>query len=105
MRLIGQEAENTCNYKHIFENRKPHIKDKVSLGVISLSFELDCHFIFIQTESVSLIHRLSTLRPKAYLIVFTDNEKVRGAVSADFGVYVYRITKLDQWNNFIKNLK
>lgn len=29
------------------------------------------------------------MRPKAYVIVFSSNPKVRGAVGIDFGVYVY----------------
>lgn len=29
------------------------------------------------------------MRPKAFLIVFSDNPKVKGAVAIDFGVYVY----------------
>lgn len=68
-----------------------------------MSFELDCDFIFIQTDNVRLIHRLSTLRPKAYIIVFSNNPKVRGAVGVDFGVYVYPVTADTDPVRFLKN--
>jgi pyruvate kinase len=50
-----------------------------------------------------LIHRLSTLRPRAYIIVFTDNPKVKGAVAIDFGVYVYPKGPIRDPINFVKN--
>lgn len=54
-----------------------------------MAFELDCEFIFLETDNIRLIHRFSSMRPKAFLIVFSDNPKVKGAVAIDFGVYVY----------------
>ena len=63
---------------------------------------MGCQFIFIRTDDVQLIHRLSTLRPRAYIIVFTDNSKVKGAVGADFGVYVYP-TETEEPGTFVKN--
>lgn len=51
-----------------------------------------------------MIHRLSSLRPKAYLIVFSNNPKVKGAVAIDFGVYVYPISpETTDPVSFIKN--
>ena len=38
---------------------------------------------------MKLISRLSSLRPHAYIIIFTDNPKVKSAVAINFGVYVY----------------
>lgn len=89
LKLIAQEAEACCDYKRIFEYRKRVVDDKSAVGSISLAFELDCEFIFIETDNIRLIHRFSSLRPKAFLIIFSDNPKVKGAVAIDFGVYVY----------------
>jgi pyruvate kinase len=89
LKVIAQEAEATCDYKRIFEQRKKVIKDRVAIGAIALSFELECDFIFLETDNVKLIHRLSSLRPRAYLIIFSNNQSVKGAVAIDFGVYVY----------------
>lgn len=50
-----------------------------------------------------MIHRLSTLRPKAYIIVFTDNPKIKGCVGVDFGVYVYPKGPDSDPVNFLKN--
>lgn len=86
----------------IFENRKHLIKHRAALGAISLSFELDCEFIFLETDNIKLIHRLSSLRPKAFLIVFSDSPKVRGAVAIDFGVYVYPKEKAADPVRFLK---
>lgn len=58
-----------------------------------MTFELDCHFIFVQTDSVKLIGKISSLRPKAFIIVFTDKPEVKGAVAIRFGVYCYKKTE------------
>jgi hypothetical protein len=47
LKLIAQEAEASCDYKRIFEKRKKFIKDRAAVGAVSLSFELDCEFIFL----------------------------------------------------------
>ena len=86
---IAQEAKATCDYKSIFEHRKALIRDPEVVGATSLSFELDCDFIFLQTDNIRLINRLSSLRPKAYLIVFSNEKKVENAVTINFGVYCY----------------
>ena len=78
------------------------IKDREAVGAIGLSFELDCDFIFIQTDDVRLISRLSSLRPHAYLIVFTDNPKVKGAVAINFGVYCYPTSENTTPRRFIE---
>ena len=38
---------------------------------------------------MKLISRISSLRPQAYVIVFTDSPKVIGALGVNFGVYCY----------------
>jgi|LakMenE01Jun11ns_1017448.scaffolds.fasta_scaffold7726536_1 pyruvate kinase len=52
---------------------------------------MNCHFIFIRTENIKFIHRISTLRPKAFIIIFSDNNSLKGAVATDFGVYVHSL--------------
>lgn len=48
-----------------------------------------------------MIRRLSTLRPYAYIIVFTDNPKVRGAVAINFGVYCYPLSERASPQEFV----
>ena len=62
---------------------------------MALSFELNCDFIFVQTDDVRLINRLSSLRPKAYIIAFSNNPKVKNLVSVNFGVYSYPLSMAD----------
>lgn len=57
----------------------------------------------METDNIRLIHRISTLRPQAYIIVFSDNPKVRGAVAIDFGVYVYPKGKVTDPAYFIEH--
>ena len=64
---------------------------------------MGCDFIFIQTDNVKLISRLSSLRPLAYLIVFTDKPEVKGAVAVNFGVYCYKSGEDLKPVNFFKN--
>jgi pyruvate kinase len=40
-----------------------------------------------------LIGKISSLRPKAFIIVFTDKPEVKGAVAIRFGVYCYKKTE------------
>lgn len=42
------------------------------------------------TDNIQLIGKISALRPKAFVIVFTDNPHVKGAVAIRFGVYCYQ---------------
>ena len=71
------------------------IDDKEAVGAVSLSFELDCEFIFIKTQDIRLINRLSSLRPKAYIIAFSDNKKIKNLSAVNFGVYVYPTSMSD----------
>jgi pyruvate kinase len=43
----------------------------------------------VVTDNIKLIGKISALRPKAFVIVFTDNPHVKGAVAIRFGVYCY----------------
>ena len=63
----------TTAYKRIFEYKKKTITgDKEALGAISLSFEITADLIFIETNNIRLINRLSSLRPRAHICVFSD---------------------------------
>lgn len=73
----------------MFDNRKSSIKEKDAVAIIESSFELDCKFILIKTESVRLVHRLSTLRPKSYILVLSNNQAMKKAISLDFGVSAF----------------
>ena len=72
------------------------------VGAVSLSFELDCTFIFLETDNIRLINRISSLRPKAYLIVFSNEKKVKNAVAINFGVYCYPKGEFSNPNKFIE---
>lgn len=37
-----------------------------------------------------MIGKISSLRPKAFIIVFTDKPEVKGALAIRFGVYCYK---------------
>lgn len=43
------------------------------------------------------------MRPRAYLIVFTNNKYVKGAVAVNFGVYCYPCGGDSRPSNFLKN--
>jgi pyruvate kinase len=43
----------------------------------------------IQTDSFSLINRISALRPKAYICVFSDDPKMKHGTALNFGVYCF----------------
>ena len=49
-----------------------------------------------------MINRLSSLRPKAYIIVFSNNKNVKNAVAINFGVYVYPQDEVANPNKFIE---
>lgn len=66
-----------------------------------MAFELDCHFIFIQTDCVKLIGKISALRPRAFIIVFTDKPEVKGAVAIRFGVYCYKTVESGNAHAFL----
>ena len=65
------------------------INDTEAIGIVSMSFELKCSFIFVLTDNIGLINRISNLRPKAYICVFTDSAVTKNATSLNFGVYCF----------------
>jgi pyruvate kinase len=80
----------TTAYKRIFEYKKRYLtEDREALGVISLSFEITADLIFLETSNVKLINRLSCLRPRAYICIFTDKPHVKNLTAINFGVYCY----------------
>jgi pyruvate kinase len=76
-------------YKRIFEYKKRFMTDKEALGAISLSFEITADLIFLETDNVKLINRLSSLRPRAYICIFTDEPYVKNLTAINFGVYCF----------------
>jgi len=71
------------------------------LGAISLSFELTADLIFLETENIKLINQLSSLRPRAYICVFTDNPAVKNATAVNFGVYCFPKSYIKNPDEFI----
>lgn len=63
---------------------------------------MECHFIFVATDNIKLIGKISALRPKAFIIVFTDIPEVKGAVAIRFGVYCYRTGSDMKAETFLK---
>jgi pyruvate kinase len=59
------------------------------LGAVALSFELVVDLIFIQTNDIRLVNRLSSLRPRAYICVFSDDPVVKRLTALNFGVYSF----------------
>ena len=49
-----------------------------------------------------MINRLSSLRPKAYIIAFSDNKTVKNLSTVNFGVYSYP-TSMSDGKKFIEN--
>jgi pyruvate kinase len=94
------------DYKRIFEHRKYIVnyrqRRRDVIGAIALAFELDCHFIFVQTDSILLIGKISALRPKAYVIVFTNKIEVKAATTIRFGVYCYFKDEFKDSTDFLK---
>lgn len=72
------------------------------IGAVALAFELDCHFIFVKTDDIKLIGKISSLRPRAFVIVFTDKFDVKGAVAIRFGVYCYKLENGMGAEDFLK---
>jgi pyruvate kinase len=56
----------------------------------------------VTTDSVTLIGKIASLRPKAYVIVFTNKSEVKGAVAIRFGVYCYRRDEFKDSADFLK---
>lgn len=80
-----------CAYKRIFEYKKNNLlnADKQALGAVALSFELTADLIFVETDSIKFINQISSLRPRAYICVFTDNPVVKSLTALNFGVYCF----------------
>lgn len=78
-------------YKRIFEYKKKHLNnsDREAVGAVSLSFELAADLIFLETNNIKLINRISSLRPRAYLCIFTDDINVKNLTTCNFGVYTF----------------
>lgn len=72
------------------------------IGAVALAFELDCHFIFVTTDNVRLVGKISALRPRAYVIVFTNKSEVKGAIAIRFGVYCYRKDEFKDADDFLR---
>lgn len=86
----------------MFEHRKQFVShDKQAVGAISLSFENDADLIFIETEDLKLINQLSSLRPSAYICVFSDNPRVKNLTALNFGVYCFPRNFLGNPEQFI----
>jgi hypothetical protein len=54
-----------------------------------MSFELGCDLIMLQTDNFKLINRISSLRPRAYICVFSDDPRMKNATALNFGVYCF----------------
>ncbi len=77
-------------YKRIFEYKKRYLDaDREALGVVSLSFEITADLIFLETDNIKLINRLSCLRPRAYICIFSDQPNVKNLTAINFGVYCF----------------
>ncbi len=63
--------------------------DNNAIGAIGISFRLHADLIFIATDNVKLLNKLSSLRPSAYICVFTDNPTVKKLTAINFGVYCF----------------
>ena len=66
-----------------------------------MSFELTSDLIFIETNDIKLVGRLSCLRPRAYICVFTDNPVVKKLTALNFGVYVYPRQMINNPEEFV----
>lgn len=54
------------------------------------------------TDNVKLISKISALRPRAYIIVFTDKPEIKGAIAIRFGCYCYRRDEFKTPDDFLK---
>jgi len=50
---------------------------------------------------MKLINQLSTLRPRAYICVFTDNPRVKSLTAIYFGVYTFPVSFIKNPDEFI----
>ena len=74
------------------------------LGAIALCFELTADLIFLHTDDVQFIQRLSSLRPRAYICVFTDNPTVKRQTAVNFGVYCFPRELMKNPDRFVGTL-
>lgn len=71
------------------------------MGAISLSFEITADIIFLETNNIKLINRLSSLRPRAYICIFTDFNYVKNLTAINFGVYCFPRKYVKSYEEFI----
>lgn len=71
------------------------------MGAISLSFEITADLIFLETNNIKLINRLSSLRPRAHICIFTDYPYVKNLTAINFGVYCFPRTLVKSYEQFI----
>jgi pyruvate kinase len=77
-------------YKRVFEHKKRFLNaDREALGVVSLSFEITADIIFLESNNIALVNRLSSLRPRAYICIFSDDQAIKNLTAINFGVYCY----------------
>ena len=74
------------------------------MGAISLSFEITADLIFLETNNVKLINRLSSLRPRAYICIFTDYPYVKNLTAINFGVYCFPRALVKDYEAFVKTV-
>lgn len=56
----------------------------------------------MRTDSIKLVGKISALRPRAYVIVFTNKPEVKGAVAIRFGTYCYRTDEFSNAEEFLR---
>lgn len=71
------------------------------MGAISLSFEITADVIMLETNNVKLINRLSSLRPRAYICIFTDYPYVKNLTAINFGVYCFPRSLVKDYERFV----
>ncbi len=57
--------------------------------------------IFIESNDVKLINRLASLRPRAYICVFSDDPVVKRLTALNFGVYTFPVSLIKNPEEFI----
>jgi pyruvate kinase len=74
------------------------------MGAVALSFETTADIIFLETDNIRLINRISSLRPRAYLCIFTDAPYVKALTAVNFGVYCFPRHFIKNPEEFIKTV-
>ncbi len=71
------------------------------MGAIALSFELIIDLIFIETNDLRMVNRLASLRPRAYICVFSDDPSVKRLTALNFGVYAFPVQMMKNPEEFV----